>query len=304
MSQWKHIAVALLVAAAILAAGCSSLLPALSSTETVSKDTGGLTYGGPVPAPTYAPASRIAAEQGGAGANADQGVTTKIIKTGQVTIEVPQVPEAIDRVKDIAASNGGYLSSSNVYTSQNDRKTGYAMIRIPADRFDTVMAALVPLGKVLSSSEQRSDVTEQYVDLTIQNESYHTQLENYFRLMARADKVEDIIKIQAQIDQITLSINQVEGRLRYLSSQIDLSTITVNLQEPEPVGGETGFNIITAINEGIAGFFGMVAAIIVIVFSLIPLIILGLIVYAVYRWNKKRKGGSTAAPVAPAETKA
>jgi uncharacterized iron-regulated membrane protein len=141
--------------------------------------------------------------------------------------------------------------------------------------------------------EQRSDVTEQYVDLTIQNESYHTQLDNYYRIMAKADKVEDIIKIQYQIDQVTLALNQVEGRLRYLNSQIDLSTITVTLQEPEPLGGETGYNIVTAINEGIAGFFGMISAIIILVFSLIPLVILAVIAYAVYRWYQKRKGVST-----------
>lgn len=295
----KRIAVVLFVTAAIILAGCLGIgQTQQSSMETVSRDSGGISYGGAVPAPTFAPAQKIAGDQG-TGANAGQGVETKIIKTGQVTIEVPQVPAAIDRVRDIAVSNGGYLSSSNVYTSQNDRKTGYAVIRIPAEKFDTVMQALVPLGKVLSSSEQRSDVTEQYVDLTIQNESYHAQLNNYYRLMAKADKVEDIIKIQAQIDQITLSLNQVEGRLRYLSSQIDLSTITVNLQEPEPVGGETGYSIVTAINEGIAGFFGMISAIIILVFSLIPLIILGIIVYAVYRWHQKRKVAGTQ----PAEVK-
>jgi lipoprotein signal peptidase len=106
-----------------------------------------------------------------------------------------------------------------------------------------------------------------------------------------------------EIDRVRLELNRIEGRLRYLSSQIDLSTITVTLQEPEPVGGETGFSIITAINEGIAGFFGMISTIIVIVFSLVPLIILLAIVYAVYRYYRKRKGGSATLAV-PAETKA
>jgi len=181
------------------------------------------------------------------------------------------------------------------------------MIRIPADRFDAVMLALAPLGKVLSSSEQRSDVTEQYVDLTIQNQSYHAQLDNYYRRMGKATDVEDIIKIQEQIDQITLNLNRVEGQLRYLDSQIDLSTINVNLQEPEPVGGETGYNIVTAINEGIGAFFGMISAIIVFLFAVIPLIIIAVVAYAIYRYHKKRKGGS-ATPAAPAmasaETKA
>ena len=179
------------------------------------------------------------------------------------------------------------------------------MIRIPAQQFDPVMAALAPLGKVLSTSTQRSDVTEQYVDLTIQNQSYHAQLDNYFRLMNKATAVEDIIKIQAQIDQITLNLNQVEGRLRYLNSQIDLSTITVNLEEPQPVGGETGYSIVDAINTGIGAFYGMISAIIVLVFALIPVIVIAIIVYVAYRYYKKRKGGSAAvAAPGPAETKA
>ncbi len=309
MSNPKHIAAVLVIAAAIIAAGCLGLGQASQpSTETISRGAGGLNYGVPVPVPTlaaYAPVPMDLSGQTMATETPDQTYQTKIIITGQVTIEVPQVPAAIDQVKAIAESNGGYLSSSSVSTSENNQKTGYVTIRIPADKFDPVMQALTPLGKVLSSSEDRSDVTEQYVDLSIQNESYHTQLENYYRLMDKATSVDDIIKIQAQIDEITLSLNQVEGRLRYLDSQIDLSTITVNLQEPEPVGGETGYNIVTAINEGFAGFFGMISAIIVFVFSVIPLIVIGLVAYAIYRYYRRRKGGSVVtAPIAPAEMKA
>ncbi|MDD1662693.1 MAG: DUF4349 domain-containing protein [Methanomicrobiales archaeon] len=305
MTSPKHIAVILVLTAAILIAGCGSLVEVPgSSVETVSRDSG-LSYGVPMPVPTFAPSSKVAAEQAAGGSNAVPGVEMKIIKTGQVTIEVAQVPAALDQVRDITIANGGYVSSSNVYTSQNDRKTGYVMIRVPAEKFEPVMQALAPLGKVLSTSTQRSDVTEEYLDLTIQNESYHNQLENYYRLMDTATEVEDIIRIQQQIDRITMSLNQIEGRLRYLDSQIDLSTITVNLQEPEPVGGEGGYNIVTAINEGIAAFFGMISVLIVLVFAFIPLIIVGLVLYVVYRWYRKRKGGSaTLATPGPAETKA
>ena len=52
--------------------------------------------------------------------------------------------------------------------------------------------------------------------------------------------MDDILKVQVEIDRVTMNLNQIEGQLGYLSNQIDLSTITVTLQEPEPVGGETG----------------------------------------------------------------
>ena len=295
MSNLKHIAAILIIAAAIIAAGCMSLgQTQQSSVETVSRGSGSLNYGGAVPAPAFTPAQKIAGDQAAGAAGTGQTVETKIIKTGQVTIEVSQVPAALDQIQAIAISNGGYLASSNVYTSTNDRKTGYATIRIPADKFDAAMGALAPLGKVLSSSEDRSDVTAQYIDLSIQNASLHNQLDGFNRIMAKATNVEDIIKIQVEIDRVTMTLNQIEGQLRYLSNQIDLSTITVNLQEPEPVGGETSYNIVTAINEGIAGFFGMISAIIIFIFSIIPLIILAVIAYAIYRWHQKRKVGKVA----------
>lgn len=84
-------------------------------------------------------------------------------------------------------------------------------------------------------------------------------------------------------------LNRLEGKLRYLNSRVDLATITVNLQEPEPVGGDTGHNFIRTINEGIAGFFGMIDAIIILFFTLLPLVILGALGWGGYRWYQRRK---------------
>ena len=292
MSNLKILSAVIIIAAALVAAGCLGLGQAQQSTLGSVRESSGISYGGAVPVPAFAPAAKSVSDQSATTGTTDQTVETKIIMTGQVTIEVPQVPAAIDQIQAIATANGGYLSSSNVYTSTNDRKTGYAMIRVPASKFDAVMNSLAPLGKVLSQSEERSDVTAQYTDYSIQNASLHNQLDNLNRIMAKATTVEDILKVQVEIDRVRESLDQIEGQLRYLSNQIDLSTITVNLQEPEPVGGETGYNIVTAINDGIAGFFGMISAIIVFVFSIIPLLILAVIAWAIYRWHKGRKGGA------------
>lgn len=52
------------------------------------------------------------------------------------------------------------------------------------------------------------------------------------------------------------------------------------------MGGETGHSFLSTINDGIAGFFGMIDFIIVILFSLLPLIIIGGAAYGIYRWRK------------------
>jgi hypothetical protein len=100
-----------------------------------------------------------------------------------------------------------------------------------------------------------------------------------------------------------VELDRIEGRMRYLNSRIALSTITVYLQEPEPVGGETGHSFVTTINDGINGFFGMIDAIIIMILTFLPLIIIGGAVYGVYRWRKGRAAAATPPPAQQQEKK-
>ena len=204
-------------------------------------------------------------------------------------MEVGDVPGAVETLKNIAAQNGGYISSTNVQKNYNNQLSGSVVLRIPQAEFETVLSGVKAIGTVKSSSTQGQDVTEEYVDLQAQKTSYQNQLAQYNAIMKQSTKIEDIIKVQEQIDRVQTELNRLEGRLKYLNSRIDLSTISVSLQEPEPVGGNTGHNFVATINEGIAGFIGMIDAIIIILFTLLPLLILGGIGYGIYRWKKGNK---------------
>jgi hypothetical protein len=232
---------------------------------------------------------------------AGNGIETKIIKTASIRLEVKDVVGAVETLKNIATAKGGYVSSTNVEKNYNNQLTGSVVIRVPQAEFDTVLTGVEAIGTVKSMSTQGQDITEEYVDLQAQKTSYQNQLAQYNAIMKQSTKIEDIIKVQEQIDRVQTELNRLEGRLKYLDSRIDLSTITVSLQEPEPVGGDTGHNFVTAVNEGIAGFFGMIDVIIILLITLLPLIILGGIGYGIYRWRKGNKPAP--APVEQTEKK-
>jgi hypothetical protein len=289
----KIIALFVVCIAMVAAAGCTGFQGTGVDQTSSSQDTSNghvqseskVVYSGPAstPVPTHAPA------QSGSGTS---GVETKIIKTAFITIEVKDVTGSVETLKSLAAQKGGYISSTNLQKNYNNRLSGSVIIRVPAAEFDTTLTGVKALGTVKSASTQGQDVTEEYVDLQAQKISYQNQLAQYNEIMKKAVKVEDVITVQQQIDRVQTELNRLEGRLKYLDSRIDLSTITVNLQEPEPVGGETGHTFISTINEGIAGFFGMIDALIIILFTLLPLIIVGIAGYAIYRWRKDRKGAA------------
>jgi hypothetical protein len=222
------------------------------------------------------------------------GIETKIIKTGQATIEVKDIVASVDALKALAVQKGGYISSSNLQKNYNNRLSATVVLRVPQSQFDSVMDSVKAAGTVKTVSTSGQDVTEEYVDLTARKTANQNQLDAYNRIMAKSEKVEDILKVQQQIERVQVELDRIEGRMRYLNSRIDLSTITVTLQEPEPVGGETGHSFVTAINDGISGFFGMIDVIIILIFTFLPLIIIGGAAYGVYRWRKGKNTATTA----------
>ena len=298
----NHKITALLIVciAVAAAAGCAGIsgggtAKSIAPQEVVSSANSNMRYasdanigsaGSPgIPLPTGAPASS------GPGGS---GIDTKIIRTAFLTLEVKDVTASVETLKSLAAQNGGYISSTNIQKNYNDQLTGTVIIRVPAAQFDNALTGAKVLGTVKSLSTQGEDVTEEYVDVKAQITSYQNQLAQYNEIMKKAVKVQDILDIQQQIDRVQTSLDRLNGRLKYLDNRIDLSTITVSLQEPEPVGGPGGHDFIVAINEGIAGFFGVIDAIIVLFLSLLPLIIIGGTGYGVYRLWKRNKAGKPA----------
>ena len=213
----------------------------------------------------------------------------KIIKTGQVVLEVQNVTASLEVVQNTAKNAGGYVGSMNAERDSADRVTATVTIRVPAPQFDETISHLKLLGKVKSQSEQAQDVSEEYTDLNARRESLRNQLTQYNRIMQEAGNVSDILDIQIEIDRVQLEIDRIDGRLKYLDNRIGYSTITVTLQEPAPVGSGSEISPVSVINSAIGGFLAVLAALVIVIISLVPVIILIVIVYLIYRWRKEKQ---------------
>jgi hypothetical protein len=302
MNQGKFVTLVLLVIViAMISAGCTTLpggsdQKSLAATPNdVTKGTNydtGIGQGTYQPVPTQAPVSSGTPDIADHAGAIDQ----KLIYTGQVSLEVTDVPASVDNLKTLAAGKGGYFASSTFSTQYNNRKTAMVVLRVHAKEFESVLAGVKEIGTVKSATTNGEDVTAEYVDLVARKASYQNQIAQYNEIMKKSEKVEDIIKVQEQIDRVQTSLDQLDGRMRYLNNRIDLSTITVILAEKEPVGGDTGHSFITTINEGISGLVGMIDFLIVALFTLLPLIIIGVAGYGVYRYYHSKKTVKGVAP--------
>jgi hypothetical protein len=214
---------------------------------------------------------------------------TKIIKTAFLNLEVADVDGVTAQLKNIATQHGGYLSSSNAGDPGSASAYATVVLRVPADHFDASMDDIRVLGSVRSQTVNNEDVTEEYVDLQARLDALEHQYEQYSRIMEKAEEVEDILRVQVEMERVQVEIERITGRMRYLDNRIDLATITVSLREPTPVGADVGHDFIAVINAAVEGFLFTVDAIIILFFTLLPLVLIGGGCYGVYRWRKSKK---------------
>ncbi|MDG6256334.1 MAG: DUF4349 domain-containing protein [Methanomicrobiaceae archaeon] len=232
---------------------------------------------------------RKAAEaSSGAGSVSD----AKIIRTASVSLEVSDFEGVLEELESIGARQGGYVSSSNAGVPGTGSAHATVILRIPADRFDATMDHIRALGTVRSQTVNAQDVTEEYVDLQARIDALEHQYEQYSRIMEKAETVEDILRVQVEMERVQVEMERITGRLRYFDNRIDLATITVSLREPTPVGTGIGHDFAAVFNAAIEAFLFTVDAIIIVFFILLPLILVGGGIYGVYRVRKRKKTGN------------
>jgi PKD repeat protein len=154
-----------------------------------------------------------------------------IVRTGDVSLIVEDVPEAMNQITGLAASFGGYVVSSKRW-GEGERLAGAIAIRVPAEYFDDAMKALRELAVDVSSENTYSkDVTEEYVDLRARLQNLEASEAQLLKLMEKAEKVEDILAVQRELSKTRGEIEQTKGRMQYLERTSATSLIEIRLEQ-------------------------------------------------------------------------
>jgi hypothetical protein len=174
------------------------------------------------------------------GADALTGVQSDrmIIKNAEIKLLVDKTDNAIDRSMQVISDVGGYIISSKVwYQDSNGENYKYATLSIgvPVDQFETAMRRLRGLAlRVLDENASGQDVTSEYVDLQSQLGNLEATRDRIRSFLADAKTVEESLRINQELTNIEGQIEQVKGRMNFLSNRSAYSTITVNFEPDIP----------------------------------------------------------------------
>ncbi len=228
------------------------------------------------------------------------GIQQRIVKTAGVSLQVKKgtFAQQVQQASLIAARHGGYVASSQ--TTQDKFQSGTLVLRIPADQFEQALAELKGLGNLQSQNISGVDVTGQFVDLQARLRNWEAQESVLLRLMSRATTIDDSIKVQRQLQDVQLAIEEIRGQLHVLSDQADLATISLTMAEvgAVPVQPRPMSTLAKAWHQAAHGFTSVIASVVVGLGYLVPLGLLALVLAAAWRLGSRRRRADVAPTIA------
>ena len=215
---------------------------------------------------------------------------SRVIRTAELSVVIPReaFDERFGEAVDVAEEQGGFVADS-----RSRSRSGSLTLRVPAANFDETLHALRALGTVEVESVHGRDVTADYVDLHANLRIARARREVLLGLMADAVSIEQTIRVQNALDETQLRIEQLQGQLRLLDDRTSLATIGLRLREQgvEPESQVEKASIPNAFEQAAAGFVGVIAAIVIGLGYLIPILLLGLVVWFVADRIRRRRAG-------------
>ena len=217
----------------------------------------------------------------------------KVIKNGNLTLQVKSADDASAKVAQIAKDNGGEVFSSNFYESPKNIKSGSITVKVPVVNFEKTFSELKKVATfVVQESTSGQDVTEEYTDLQSQLKNKQAEEQQFIRILDQAQKIQDILDVTRELSRARGEIEMLQGRIKFLTSQTDMASILVNLSEDANITVIDSWRpwqvVKNSVNALIKKAQGFVDFVIVLVITAIPLILLyALLFYAMYRIGKK-----------------
>lgn len=223
----------------------------------------------------------------------------KVITTIYMDFETTDFEKSSQSLYDTIKKHKAYVENSNIdysrYGNNKRYKNAYYVIRVPRNNVLDFKSGLTGIGNILNESTNKEDVTRQYRDTESRLKVIETKEERILSLLAKAEKIEDIIKLENELSEIIYEKEQLKTNLINMDDKVDFSTFEINIREVEKLSSQEtvdtkfGTRVKNAFSDSLYMFkIGIEKLIIFIIYILPFAVVIGIIAYFVLKFNKKK----------------
>ena len=217
----------------------------------------------------------------------------KIQRNANISIEVKNLDESIDKLNEIILLFNAEIISSNKGGMDFGQPYANIRIRVLSGNLDSAINEFKKLStKIISENIYTNDVTEEFIDTEARLKIMKSTEDRFNSLLLKSETVEEIIQVEKELMRIRGDIESLEGRLNYLSKTTDTSEINLNLNEQIPITGESWKinDSFTSALQNLSSFAKWLADFIINIIVFIPaIIVIALIIIFLRKLIKNRK---------------
>ena len=154
-----------------------------------------------------------------------------IIRTASLTVQVKDVPKALEQARTGTENAGGYIGNETTTRDAEGHERTRVVLRVPVEKYDEVLTELEGAGKLLDRSAKAEDVTDQVVDVESRITSQRASVARIRELMDRAGKLSDVVTLEGELSTRQADLESLLARQKSLKDRTSLATITLSLSE-------------------------------------------------------------------------
>jgi hypothetical protein len=211
----------------------------------------------------------------------------KIIKTASLKLEVKDFNKYNEAIHNTAKRYGTYIAGEEQNLSDEKKETTIS-IKVPVEQFDAMINQLPSdSDKIIEKKITTEDVTGEVVDTKSRLQAKEQMRLKYLEFLKQSKNMEDVLKVQSEINNIQEEMESASGRINYLSHQSAYSTINLTFFQPltgyDPVNDSPEFftRTLNAFKTG----FDSIADIFIGLVSIWPVCLLVFFVWIIWKRN-------------------
>ncbi|MFC9592496.1 DUF4349 domain-containing protein [Streptomyces sp. NPDC056944] len=291
-------AAAVLLTAALVLTGCGA--GSMDATSDSKGDTAAAK-----PADSGREGAADSSGSGAAGKPASKVPEQKhVIRTAELSVEVKDAAKALAAARRAAVDAGGHVENESTERVDDTHLTSQIVLRVPQERYDSVLTGLAGAGKLLDRRADAKDVTDQVVDVDSRIATQRASVARVRALMERAERLSDVVTLEGELSRRQADLEALLAQQATLKDRTTMATITLRLSEPETSGpeereeGRPGFG--DALSGGWNALVGAAAWIGIVLAALAPWLVVALVVFVLWRRLVRPRLAARARPAAPA----
>lgn len=247
----------------------------------------------------------------------------KIVYSVDLSLQTTDFDAGVAGLPELVQSFGGhvqdsYVEGTNMHDKYYSRGASFTA-RIPSDKLDAFLGSLGEGYHVVYQHKSSSDISGQYYDTAARLNSLRVQEERLTAMLESATELEYLLQVERELADVLYQIETMTSALNRMDSSVNLSTVTIHLQEVsayedgEPVSKPVTFGerVGETIGDSWRGFIDFCQGFVLFLIALVPFLpliaVIVVIVWLVVRRRRKRRARTQPStqpqiyPVVPAD---